>query len=127
MDRRVLGVCLLGVLALAGCGNRSSAPVQASSLASGGSRAQPEEFTPVAFTPPRFALQVGAFEQRARAEALAASLSDQYQVGVLVAPAKVHGKALYRVRILVGTKPEAEALAADLGRDAPKTWIVALR
>ncbi len=76
---------------------------------------------------PRFAVQVGAFANRAGAEALAAQLSRQYHADALVAPAEVGGRTLYRVRVLVEKKADAEALAAALQRNQKlKAWIVPL-
>jgi cell division septation protein DedD len=76
---------------------------------------------------PRFAVQVSAFENRARAEALSAELTRRYQQPFLVAPVKVHNTTLYRVRILVETENDAEALALTLLRNQKiKVWIVAL-
>src|SRR5580692_5134820 len=43
--------------------------------------------------------------------------SERYHLPVLTAPAQVGDRTLYRVRILVGTKPEAEALTLSLLRD----------
>jgi len=40
-------------------------------------------------------------------------------------PAQVGNRTLYRVRILVGTKPEAEALALKLLRDDHiSAWVI---
>lgn len=76
---------------------------------------------------PRFAVQIGAFPDRARAEALASHFSNSYQQTILVAPIEVRSKTLYRVRFLVGTKAGAEALANSMLREQRlKAWIVAL-
>ncbi len=73
----------------------------------------------------RFAVQLGAFLKRANAEALANRISSRYQRGALVAPWEVNGRTVYRVRVLVETEAEAEALSARIGREQKlKTWIV---
>jgi len=74
---------------------------------------------------PVFAVQVGAFKDRARAVALAAKLSGRYQQTILVAPATVENQTFYRVRFLAETKPDAKTLAATLRQnDNLLTWIV---
>lgn len=74
---------------------------------------------------PLFAVQVGAFKNRARADALAAKLSGRYQQSVLVAPATVKNQTFYRVRFIAETKPDAKTLAATLrNNDNLLTWIV---
>lgn len=76
---------------------------------------------------PHFAVQVGAFPDRTCAEALASHLSNLYQQEILIAPIEVRGKTFYRVRFLVGTKADAEALANSMLRGQRlKAWIVAL-
>jgi general secretion pathway protein A len=80
-----------------------------------------EPAAPVAATtaladPLRFAVQVGTFD-KAEASLLALRFSGRYHRPVLTTPAQVGSQTLYRVRILVGTKPEAEALALSLLRD----------
>ena len=76
---------------------------------------------------PHFAVQIGAFPDLARAEALASHVSNLYQQTILVAPIEVRGKTMYRVRFLVGTKAGAEALANSMLREQRlKAWIVEL-
>jgi SPOR domain len=76
---------------------------------------------------PHFAVQIGAFPDRARAEALASHFSRLYQQTILVGSIEVRGKTLYRVRLLVRTKASAEALANSMLREQRlKAWIVAL-
>ena len=76
---------------------------------------------------PRFAVQVGAFGQRAHAEALASRLSEQYGLQTLVAPVEARAKTLYRVRLLVQNKNQAKSLANNFLRTVKlKVWIVAL-
>ena len=75
----------------------------------------------------RFAVQLGAFEKRGVAEALGQELSSHYQRTMLVTPVTVRGRTVYRVRILVQTKAEAEALAARIRREEKmKIWVVSL-
>ena len=80
-----------------------------------------EPVAPVAATtslaaPFRFAVQVGAFD-KAQADLSALRFSGRYHRPVLTTPTQVGNRTLYRVRILVGTKPEAQALALSLLRD----------
>ena len=74
---------------------------------------------------PGFAVQVGAFVHRERAEALSSQLSERHQQLLRVSPAEVHNATFYRVRFLVETRAEALALAKSLRRDEKlPTWIV---
>ncbi len=76
---------------------------------------------------PRYAVQVAAFDRRADAEALASRLSDQYGLQTLVAPVEAGGKTLYRVRLLVQNKEQAESVASTFLRTQNlKVWIVPL-
>lgn len=68
-------------------------------------------------TTPWYAVQIGAFENRAEAEAAVKSLSSTYQLETVVLPVEVNGKTLYRVRVFVETQAEAEALAARLRQE----------
>ncbi len=80
---------------------------------------------PAPLSRPVFAVQVGAFKDRARAVALAAKLSGRYQQTILVAPATVENQTFYRVRFLAETKSDAKTLAATLRHnDNLLTWIV---
>jgi cell division protein FtsN len=73
-------------------------------------------------------VQVAAFGRRASAEALASRLADQFGLQTLVAPVEAHGQNLYRVRLLVGSKDQAENVANTFLRTAKlKVWIVALQ
>ena len=73
---------------------------------------------------PRFAVQAAAFDQREPAEKLAARLSDEFGYQTMVAPVELNGKTLFRVRMLVRTKQEAEGLADALASKAKvKAWI----
>jgi len=74
---------------------------------------------------PAFAVQVGAYADRAFAEALASRLAARYQTPPILSPVEVGGKTVYRVRIPVSTKAEAEALADRLrGEEKSQVWIV---
>jgi cell division septation protein DedD len=73
---------------------------------------------------PHFAVQAAAFDQREPAENLAAKLSDEFGYQTMVAPVDLNGKTLFRVRMLVRTKQEAESLADALASKAKvKAWI----
>jgi len=75
----------------------------------------------------RFAVQVAAFDDRPNAEALASRLSEQFGLQVLVAPVESNGATLYRVRLLVGNKDEADKLAETFLRtENLRVWIVPL-
>jgi len=76
---------------------------------------------------PRFAVQVAAFDDRPSAEALASRLSDHFGLQTVVAPVDTHGVTLYRVRLLAGSRDEAEKLAETfLNTEKLKVWIVPL-
>lgn len=106
-----------------GCQPRSKPTLSKSATAPKQPKTQP---TLVNETP-RFAVQVGAFEHRASADALSLRLADRYKKPVLTAPTLSHNRILYRVRILVGTRAEANALALILSRNEKlETWIVPL-
>jgi hypothetical protein len=76
---------------------------------------------------PRFAVQVAAFDDRPSAEALASRFSEQFGLQTLVAPVESHGATRYRVRILVGSKDDADKLALTLLRtENLRVWIVPL-
>ncbi len=84
---------------------------------------------------PGFAVQVGAYQTRENADALAQELHSRYQFETLVTPLyfatqdQVYGatRTLHRVRVPVGTKAEAEALATRLTREVKlTTWVLPL-
>ncbi len=84
---------------------------------------------------PGFAVQVGTYQTRENAHALAQELHSRYQFETLVTPLylatqdQVYGatQTLHRVRVPVGTKAEAEALAARLTREVKlTTWVLPL-
>ncbi len=74
---------------------------------------------------PSFAVQVGAYQSRRDADALAQELHSRYHVETLVTPLYIVSQTLYRVRVPVGTKAEAEALAARIVR-AEGLWTLVL-
>jgi general secretion pathway protein A len=84
--------------------------------ASTGEPAAPVATTTTLAAPLRFAVQVGSYD-KAEASLLALRFSGRYHLPVLTTPAQVGDRTLYRVSILVGTKPAAEALALSLLRD----------
>lgn len=65
----------------------------------------------------RFAVQLGAFEERASANALASRINAAYKRSTQVMPVRVEGKTLYRVRIAMETEAQATALAARIRRE----------
>jgi len=76
---------------------------------------------------PRYAVQVAAFDRRESAEALAARLSEQFGLQTLVAPVESNGTTHYRVRLLVGSKDQADSVADTfLRKQNIKVWIVPL-
>ena len=107
-----------------------SAPAASVPARSAPARSVPPPSVPARSVPappsrPVFEVQVGAFKDRASADALAAKLSGRYQQTILVAPATVKDQTLYRVRFLAETKPDAETLAATLRQnDNLLPWIV---
>lgn len=88
---------------------------------------QPKRLPILVNETPRFAVQVGAFEHRASADALSLQLADRYKKPVLTAPTLSENRTLYRVRILVRTKAEADALALLISHNEKlETWVVPL-
>lgn len=72
------------------------------------------------------AVQVAAYESRARADALAERLA-AYGEEIEVSPVNLNGRAYYRVRILMETVPAAERLAARLRSElSVDAWVVYL-
>lgn len=77
------------------------------------------------FDQPTVALQVGAYESRAIAEQWAQVLSPRYQHAAWVAPARVHDKTLYRVRVPLQSEAAVKQLAQALYRDYKiKAWVI---
>lgn len=109
---------------------RPPVPAPSAPAASVPARSVPPPSVPARSVPappsrPVFEVQVGAFKDRARADALAAKLSGRYQQAILVAPVTVKDQTFYRVRFLAETKPDAQTLAATLRQnDNLLPWIV---
>lgn len=122
------GSTLAALLALASC-QKSAPPAPKPGANSESSRApaQRDEKLPAETASPlrpRFAVQAAAIDERERAEKLAARLSDEFGCQTMVAPVELDGKTLYRVRMLVRTKQEAENVADALPSKAKvKAWI----
>ena len=121
---------LLAALAIPGCQNGSQPAPKSSTQSASSPRPAPptvaKEVLPesVGSLRPHFALQVAAFNERSDAERLAARLSDEYACQTLVAPVELDGKTLFRVRMLVQTRDEAQSLADALSSKAKvKPWI----
>jgi len=133
-----LGLALLAALLGASCGNppppasQPAAPQPTAKQPAATAKepaSKPAEPQPPAqpLTHFHFAVQGGAFAKRANAEALSLRLSGKYKRTTLVTPVEVGGKAYYRVRILVETRADADALAASLARDdGLNPWIIPL-
>lgn len=101
-------------------------PSEPSAPATVAKAAEPPAATTTPAAPLRFAVQVGAFGDKAEADLLALRLSERFHQPVLTTPTQVGSRTLYRVRILVATKPEAEALALSLLRDDHiSVWVIA--
>jgi len=130
--RSTLVLALLALLPMAGCKHVPAAQSQPSAK---NDRSQQSAAAPAGALAPvevpspglHFAVQVAAFGRRADAEALAARVSEQYGLQTLVAPVETGGGTLYRVRLLVGSKEEAESVAESfLHNEKLKVWIVTL-
>lgn len=73
----------------------------------------------------RFHVQVAAVADRATAMALAKRLAVTYRYTTVVDPIEKDGRKLYRVRLRVETRAEADALAERLRKEeGNKPWIV---
>ena len=127
-----LVLVLLALLPMAGCKHAPAVQLQPS--AKNDSSQQPAAAPAGALASVQvpspglhFAVQVAAFDRRADAEALAARVSEQYGLQTLVAPVEAEGGTLYRVRLLVASKDEADSVADSFLRNEKlKVWIVAL-
>ncbi len=64
-----------------------------------------------------FAVQVGAYESAATAQALANSLGSRYDCKGIVDTVETSGKTLHRVRLLAPSQADAKALAARVRRE----------
>ncbi len=62
-----------------------------------------------------YAVDSGLFQDRNNAEALTARMPEQYRT--TITPVNVHGRTLYRVRTIVLSESDANALAAKLAHD----------
>lgn len=132
-----LGLVLIAALLASRCGGNAPQPPPPSqpSAAPVTAAKQPESNPPNAPQPPavqrpahfRFALQAGAFQSRANAEALSLQLSGRYHRTTLVTPVEADGRTLYRVHILVETRADADAVSGSLLRDEKiSPWIIPL-
>jgi len=129
-----LAFAALVLLAAAGCKHTPAAPShpiandqQAQQLAAVTTRDAAPAPVQVPVQQPRFAVQVAAVDSRPSAEALASRLSDHFGLQTLVAPVESNGATLYRVRLLVGSKDEADKLAETFLRtENLKVWVVPL-
>jgi len=127
-----LAIAALLVFLVAGCKRESpsrSAAQVPPSHPQGVAKAQDAPRAPleVPVQRPRFAVQVAALDDRSNAEALASRLSDHFGLQTLVAPVEANGATLYRVRLLVGSKEEADKLAETFLRtENLKVWIAPL-
>jgi cell division septation protein DedD len=131
------GLILIAALLASRCGGNAPQPPSPSQPSATPTTAtkQPESNPPNAPQPPaaqtpthfHFALQARAFQNRANAEALSLQLSGKYHRTTLVTPVEAGGRTFYRVRILVETKADADALSASLVRDEKiSPWIIPL-
>jgi len=135
--RTVLGLAFLLLLPLAACKHPPATQLQpvakdehSQQPAAAAAPAAPAAASaPVQVPSPglHFAVQVAAYDRRASAEALASQLAEKYGLQTLVAPVEAPGGTLYRVRLLVENKEQAENLANTILRaENRKVWIVAL-
>lgn len=128
-----LGLALSLLLPFAGCKHApapQSPPIAKDSPSQQPAAAPAAASASVQVLPPgpHFAVQVAAYNRRENAEALAAQLSEQFGLQALVAPVEAHGATLYRVRLLVENKDQAESVANTFLRtENKKVWIVALQ
>jgi SPOR domain len=73
-------------------------------------------------------VDAGSYTIRANAERLVSEIPQKHQPHTSITPVTVHGKLFYRVRILVATKAEADALSAQLlQKEKVHAVILALR
>ena len=129
-----LALAALLMLPAAGCKRAPASPSRplaegqpAHSEAAATARDAARDPVPVPVQGPRFAVQVAALDDRPGAEALASRLSDHFGLQTLVAPVESKGATLYRVRLLVGSKDEADKLAETFQHtENLKVWIVPL-
>jgi cell division septation protein DedD len=75
---------------------------------------------------PRYAIQVGATENRIEADDLALKVASTTKLPALVQPATVHDRKFFRVRVYANSRAESRRLSARLRRAGFRTWIVPL-
>ena len=76
----------------------------------------------------RYAVDAGSYTIRSNAERLVSEIPGKHQAHTSITPVKVRGKLFYRVRILVTTKAEADALSVQLlQKEKVHAVILALR
>ena len=129
-----LALAALALLAAAGCKRAPAAPshpISSERIAQPPAAATTRDAAPapvrISVAQPRFAVQVAAVDDRPAAEALASRLSDHFGLQTLVAPVEAKGSTYYRVRLLVGSKDDADKLAETFLRtENLKVWIVPL-
>ena len=110
-----------GSLALqtAAAAARSGPPAPA--LPAGRRRAGPQDAKK-----PRYAIQVGATENRIEADDLALKVASATNLPALVQPATVHDRKFFRVRVYANSRAESRRLSGRLRRAGFRTWIVPL-
>ncbi len=62
----------------------------------------------------RYAVDAGSYQVRSNAEGLVSHLPRKYQPQATLTPVRVRGTLFYRVRVVVATKADADALSAHL-------------
>jgi cell division septation protein DedD len=129
-----LAFAALLILPLAGCKHAPASPSrpiandqqshsQAAATAHDAARAPVQ----VPVQGPRFAVQIAALDDRPSAEALASRLSDHFGLQTMVEPVESNGVTLYRVRLLVESRDEADKLAETFQHtENLEVWIVPL-
>ena len=75
---------------------------------------------------PRYAIQVGATENRIEADDLALKVASATKLPALVQPATVHDRKFFRVRVYANSRAESRRLSARLRRAGFRTWVVPL-
>jgi len=76
----------------------------------------------------RYAVDAGSYTIRSNAERLVSEMPRNHQPHTTITPVTVRGKLFYRVRVVVATKAEADALSAQLlQKEKVHAVILALR
>jgi cell division septation protein DedD len=129
-----LALAALLILPVAGCKHAPASPLrpiakdqqshsEAAATAHDAARAPVQ----VPVQGPRFAVQIAALDDRPSAEALASRLSDHFGLQTMVAPVESNGVTLFRVRLLVESRDEADKVAETFQHtENLKVWIVPL-